>query len=387
MNKCPLCSKDAIKLPFDFKNSVTSDGKFIEKNISYSYCSSCDYIFIDQDKRLNIDEFYKNEYDFLLENDEIEPEINGVKYSDYLVGVFSKYIINTNGRLLDIGAGKGNLLSSFHDKYNEIEYYAVEPSNSFHKLKEKKFIKEKYNIFFSRETFNNLFFDYITLIEVLEHVPNPKTFLLEIKKIMNKDSMLLIEVPNFKNNKSDLLTIDHLSLFHEYNLSKLLSECGFEIVEKNIDNRVPMQFIVRLGDDDFNINKNTSLDLFYLAVNYIDGIIDDAKIINKFPIAIYGQNGVLAYLLGNSYLDIENIKCIINDGAIYQGERKYNQKVDVVSYEKFELYYIDIKNILLCMNDCYHDLVMEKIKDKNIYGLKNRYTDKNINISNKVNIN
>ena len=56
---CVICESNCESLGFNFKNSVTSDNRFIKKDISYSYCKSCDYIFVDYDKRVNLEKFYK----------------------------------------------------------------------------------------------------------------------------------------------------------------------------------------------------------------------------------------------------------------------------------------------------------------------------------------
>ncbi|GAB1465755.1 hypothetical protein MASR2M54_12550 [Aliarcobacter cryaerophilus] len=96
----------------------------------------------------------------------------------------------------------------------KIKKYALEPSKAYKQLRTKSFLQEKYNNFFNSNDFVKQF-DYISLIGVLEHVPNPKEFLIDIKNIMHEDSYILIEVPNFENNKSDLLTVDHLSKFTE----------------------------------------------------------------------------------------------------------------------------------------------------------------------------
>jgi len=371
--KCSICDSICDSLDFKFKNSVTSDNRFIKKDISYSYCNNCDYIFVDYDKRIDLEKFYQKEYNFLLDSDEVEPEIDGVKYSEYLVTFFAEYIKHENKNFLDIGAGKGNLIETFYKKFKNLNFFAIEPSSAYIKLNEKKYIKEKYHGFFNNDVFKNTKFDYITLVEVLEHVSNPKTFLLSICEIMNEESLMLIEVPNFKNHKSDLLTIDHLSLFTESNLIYLFNKCGLEVVKKNVSNRVPMQFIVKLNkckniDSDIINESNLSLILYEQATRYIKKVISDAVSVKNEPIAIYGQNIILDYLIGNEYLKLSNIECIINDNKHYQGEKKWNSKIDVVGVDDFKKN-TTTDNVLLAMNDCYHNKVMSKLENKKIYGI------------------
>lgn len=371
--KCCICDSNCVSLQFDFKNSVTSDNRFITKDISYSYCECCDYIFVDYDKRVDLEEFYKNDYDFLLESDDIEPQIDGVKYSEYIVDFFSEYIVNDkNKMLLDIGAGKGNLLESFYKKFKNLSYFAVEPSNAFFKLNQKSFIKEKVHGFFIENIFHDKKFDFITLVEVLEHVPNPKSFLMTVAENMHSESLMLVEVPNFENHKSDILTIDHLSLFNPYNLNYLFQVCGFEVVKYNIGNRVPMQFIVKLNKKRIihnNHYEKKSLLLFEQAIQYINKIITDTKLIEKDLVAIYGHNVLLDYLIGNQYLALSKIECIINDNKLYQGKKRWNAKIDIVSFEEFMMYGKS-KKVLLSMNDCYHEKILQKLKNYTVLGAK-----------------
>ena len=45
-----------------------------------------------------------------------------------------------------------------------------------------------------------------------------------------------------------------------------------------------------------------------------------------------------------------------------------NSKIDVVSFENFQKDY-NLYNILLAMNDCYHDKIIMKLKNKNVFGV------------------
>lgn len=374
--KCCICNTNAEKLVFDFKNSVTSDNRFVNYDISYSYCKQCDYIFINHDKRIDLEKFYKDDYDFLLDNDEVEPEIDGIKYSEYLVSFFSEYLENNNTKkILDIGAGKGNLLESFYKRFENLKYFAVEPSNAFLKLNKKPFITEKFHGFFNKSIFKNVKFDYITLVEVLEHIPDPKSFLLSICEKMDEDSLLLVEVPNFANHKSDLLTIDHLSLFTENNLEYLFRLCGLEVVKKNIGSRVPMQFIVKLNKSKKKYDDNKekiSLILYQKAIQYLEKTINDAISIQKESVVIYGHNIILDYLIGNEYLNFSNIEYIINDNKLYQGKKKWKSKIDIIGFDEFHAN-SNSSNVLLAMNDCYHERVIPKLKNKKVYGVVDEY--------------
>ncbi|MDN5062714.1 class I SAM-dependent methyltransferase [Aliarcobacter butzleri] len=369
MINCLVCSSKTHKISFEIMRCVTSDAKIINAPLSHSYCSSCGFVFVDFDKRVNYEEFYTNEYEFLLDG-EVEPTLDDGKYSDSLVEFYQEFLENSSDKtFFDIGAGKGNFIQAVENKYNKLQKYALEPSKSYEILKTKNFLKEKYNSFFNSKDFT-LKFDYISLIGVLEHVPNPKEFLLDIKSIMNEDSYILIEVPNFENNKSDLLTVDHLSKFTENSILNLFNICGINVIKKRVSNSVPMQFILKKSNDhNSSINSLNNFDYINNAINYLKKIENDISNIENDKIVVYGQGLVLDYLIGINKINIENIVCVIDDNPLYQG-KKYKNKINILSFDEFKISNLSnkTKKIFLAMNDCYHHKVNYKLDGFEVIG-------------------
>ncbi|PHR58531.1 MAG: hypothetical protein COA44_03575 [Arcobacter sp.] len=361
---CIICGNNVTKIDFRLDYCVSSDAKMIRHAISHSYCEICAYLFVDEENRIEYQTFYKDDYDFLLDGD-VEPIIGDVKYSDYLVEFYSEYIpINQKATLFDIGGGKGNFVNALYEKFPSLEYTVLEPSKSFEILKKKSFIHKLYNDFFDPKNFDNKY-NFLSLIGVLEHVVNPKKFLLDIKTLMDRESYLLIEIPNFKNNKADLLTIDHISKFTEESIKNLFFSAGYEIVKQQVLSTVPMQFIVKIGFQKglkkIDINKNINN-----ASKYLTQAFQDAEDVSEEKISIYGQGLILEYLLGLGVLKLENIVCIIEDNPLYQG-KKWKNKLRIVDFETFEEKYKTNK-IYLAMNDCYHQKVLKKLDKYKVLG-------------------
>ena len=366
---CQICENSVKRINFKIEKCVTSDTRVINTPLSHSYCLNCGFVFIDFDKRVDYEKFYKDEYEFLLDG-EVEPSLNDGKYSDSLVEFYQEFLENSSDKtFFDIGAGKGNFIQAVENKYNKLQKYALEPSKSYEILKTKNFLKEKYNSFFNSKDFT-LKFDYISLIGVLEHVPNPKEFLLDIKSIMNEDSYILIEVPNFENNKSDLLTVDHLSKFTENSILNLFNICGINVIKKRVSNSVPMQFILKKSNDhNSSINSLNNFDYINNAINYLKKIENDISNIENDKIVVYGQGLVLDYLIGINKINIENIVCVIDDNPLYQG-KKYKNKINILSFDEFKISNLSnkTKKIFLAMNDCYHHKVNYKLDGFEVIG-------------------
>ncbi len=150
------------------------------------------------------------------------------------------------GKLIDIGCGEGFFARYFYDHGWEIECcdlssFAIEKHNP-----EILGFFTKNNIFkeLDKLIINNNKFDFINLSNVLEHVREPINLLERVKKIMGKDSMLRIKVPNdFSTLQQILLDSSrisseywfnppgHVNFFTKESLKEVLTSCGFRIVK------------------------------------------------------------------------------------------------------------------------------------------------------------
>lgn len=95
----------------------------------------------------------------------------------------------------------------------------------------------------------NRSFDCITAFDVLEHVTDPNHFIESIRKRINDEGTLVITVPNcggivrkiMGKNWYFYIPEEHLHYFNEHNLSALLIEHGFEVVNVSAT-RKPMTY-------------------------------------------------------------------------------------------------------------------------------------------------
>jgi len=157
---------------------------------------------------------------------------------------------NSVGKLIDIGCGEGFFARYFYDHGWEIECcdlssFAIERHNP-----EILSFFTKNNIFkeLDEKITDNNKFDFINLSNVLEHVREPVILLERVKKIMGRDSMLRIKVPNdfsaFQQILLDSSRISseywfnppgHLNFFTLTSLKEVLKSCGFRIVKTLAD--------------------------------------------------------------------------------------------------------------------------------------------------------
>jgi len=142
----------------------------------------------------------------------------------------------TPGSILDIGCGRGLMLHYLKQSGWKAEGVEYSPELS-------RAAKETYGIDvhvaqnIEECKFADESFDAVTILHVLEHVPNPKKTLKEIYRILKPGGICIIEVPNIKSWQARLshgawFHIDaprHLFHFSFRFLKQTLSEIGFKI--------------------------------------------------------------------------------------------------------------------------------------------------------------
>lgn len=95
--------------------------------------------------------------------------------------------------------------------------------------------------------FKNETFDTIICMEVLEHVKDPRKVLSEIKRVLTKNGMAIIEMDSgsipFKiiwywwtEVRNGVWKDAHLHVFNSSKLEKLIKKAGLEIEEKRFFN-------------------------------------------------------------------------------------------------------------------------------------------------------
>ncbi len=141
-----------------------------------------------------------------------------------------------NGRILDVGCGNGETIGWMRE-YGW-ETYGVEISKEACEQAKKQglevFCGELKQAYFPPD-----FFDAITVNHVLEHVYNPLALLKECNRILKKDGLLIVNMPNFGCFDSRLFreywyavdTPRHLYHFTRNTLNKILNVAGFEVNE------------------------------------------------------------------------------------------------------------------------------------------------------------
>ena len=188
-------------------------------------CENCDFVF---SKKVPGPTELEKYYDTHEPTSYFSP-ITVARYNE-LLDQFEPF--RRTGKILDIGAGYGFFLEVA--KQRGWEVYGTELTEETVKACSEKgmnmFKGELPNIEFEDEMF-----DVIVMIEVIEHVNNPKTYVEHARRMLRKGGMLYLTTPNFnsllryrlKENYNVIEYPNHLCYFTNRTLKKLFAEHRF----------------------------------------------------------------------------------------------------------------------------------------------------------------
>ena len=219
---CPLCN--------DVDSAIFDQRKFRGYQISNRLCLNCGLVY--QSPRMSEDElnsFYQKEYRQVYQGSEkpIQKDLSvQEKRSGFLIEVLQENGIVNIDRHLDIGCSSGILLERVGEKF-QCQVVGIEPGDAYRSYAESRGLKVYATLEDARHG-NEIPFDLITMIHVLEHLPDPVDFLNQLKtRWLTSTGVLLIEVPNLFAH--DSFEVAHLTSFSQFTLVETLNKAGYTI--------------------------------------------------------------------------------------------------------------------------------------------------------------
>ncbi len=192
-----------------------------------------------------------------------EKELNWLQKTYFLdrLEMFNNLIGKAEEKsLLDIGCGTGEFLEYMQKAGWQVS--GLEPSEeAWQKAKEKGLFVDDLGLsqFCEQRKTDSKKFDAISLVNVLEHVLNPKQTLSQVKELLRTSGILFIQVPNsfnqlqlaanqkVKKKQWWVVAPDHISYFNFSSLEKLLKANGFEVLLKTTD--FPMEIFLLMNEN------------------------------------------------------------------------------------------------------------------------------------------
>jgi 2-polyprenyl-3-methyl-5-hydroxy-6-metoxy-1,4-benzoquinol methylase len=225
----------------------------MKNNFNLYQCYTCSLIFVspspDPTSVYNQDYFSgaKGGFGYVDYNADKEPMV--ITFNKY-IDLFVKYG-KPNGRLFDIGAATGFFLKIAQKRGYEVS--GVEMSNHAAGMARGAGLDVNSGDLMSLSLKEGSF-DVVTMLDVLEHLTEPFSELLETKRILKTNGLLVVNAPNGQSLLAKILKTkwhlvlppEHLFYFSPKNLGTFLEKNGFKVIySSNIGKKFTFQYIFR----------------------------------------------------------------------------------------------------------------------------------------------
>lgn len=231
---CPLCGENSEQF------------LWTKKGARYVQCVNCSLVY--ENPRLDemeLKKFYSDESYYVNKTSETDPSGYTDYFSQCTPAIVNEYfdILNrssektTDVHFLDIGCGPGRLLKAAKDHGwkavgLEISRWSVEIGRRVGLEIVEGVIQDA--------AFPDKSFDIISMFDVLEHLPFPREYVLEVYRILKPQGIVVVETPNISGffarhwyrERSDLVKPHaHISLYSPDTVKRLFRTAPFSNIK------------------------------------------------------------------------------------------------------------------------------------------------------------
>lgn len=183
----------------------------------------------------------------------IDKQDKKIRRARRMVRRLTKYV--PHGRWLDIGCSAGFTLHVA--RVAGFDPYGVEVDPLGVKYAKEVFGLKNISVgSFEEQNFPDGFFDVITIVEVIEHVPDLNHFCRELKRTLSRTGIIYLTTPDVAHWRTPkplhrweaILPSQHLYYFSKATLQWLLEKHGLKIVKKRFNLKPGLQVVVTHAD-------------------------------------------------------------------------------------------------------------------------------------------
>ena len=232
--KCSICNSDNTT-PL---HSLYDDRYGYHGLFNSVKCLSCHHVIIEETfSSDSLESLYSVNYPrSLFDVENYRPLEKVVGFKAWLNGAYNSPYqwVPEKVRILDIGCGFGQSLGYHRDRGCDV--YGVEADKNILRVAEKHDFKVHVGIF-NPHIYEDEYFDYITMEQVIEHFDDPVKILKGIRKILKPGGVVLISTPNSNGWGAKLFGQKwinwhapyHLNLFSIKSLKVAVDKSGFTL--------------------------------------------------------------------------------------------------------------------------------------------------------------
>lgn len=229
---CPACGADAPARLFE------------KYELNYQNCGDCGTMYVSPRPPPDVLKlYYETSENYQYWNKYIFPASEEARRArifrpraERLVQLCRRYGVG-GGTLIEVGAGFGTFCEEVRKLGAFRRVVAVEPTPDLAATCRKKGLEvidrpvEEADLAGERP-------DVVASFEVIEHLFSPRDLLLRCREILAPGGLLVVTCPNVRGfdvavlgKASNTVDVEHLNYFHPDSLGRLMTACGFEVLE------------------------------------------------------------------------------------------------------------------------------------------------------------
>jgi 2-polyprenyl-3-methyl-5-hydroxy-6-metoxy-1,4-benzoquinol methylase len=241
------------------------EGKVLHQNdgVRVVECANCGFAHLDpKPAAAHLESFYEGSFYDEANPDYLAKTERELWYWDRVVFAAKEKnlrgFLAGPGRILDIGCCGGFLLRYFAERGWEV--LGLEPGRSAYEWAVGKSRIPVKQVFFESVAEAELgVFDAVHMAFVMEHVREPREFLLKLRRALKPGGVVCIEVPNDFNSLQGVVTSvlakqpywicapDHINYFSFESMEGLLKKTGFQVLRREAT--FPLELFLLMGED------------------------------------------------------------------------------------------------------------------------------------------
>lgn len=330
---CPICREENVKIIKKINMKIPRE-YHLPENYNVVACCSCGFVYADTSATLEDYDWYYTHCNFY--GDDTKDD-NSTRY-DIVSGFIQNYF-HKESVLLDIGAGNGRFEVALH-RNGYLNITGVDPSEeSILRLKREGISAYRGDIYSEVPLEEQNKYDGIFLFEVAEHLLLPDCGIENVNKMLKKDGIFIISVPDYsqiseeKRDIPNYFNLEHINYFSEDSLDNLMGKHGLSRINQKRDG-IDLIHCYKKLEQPREIRKDVKTEkaVRKYFVSQEGAWEKKCQIIGELKetqreIVIWGTGSYLMSLIANTDLLECNLLGFVDNNSIKQGREMYGYQI------------------------------------------------------------
>ena len=309
---CPVCGNNSSNILRNINMTIPKE-YHLPDSYDVVVCEKCGMVYADTSASMEDYDWYYTHCNFYGDDSKDDNSARFKSVEDFL----EKYV-DKESALLELGAGNGRFERALKG-HGYLDVTGTDPSEESVKRLQEAGIKARVASVYSdisSEEYES--YDGVFLFEVAEHLLVPGRGIANIERMLKKNGIFMVSVPDYSLIGEDLTSIpnyfnlEHINYFSETTLDYLMSLHGLERIDQK-----------HFGVDLIQVYRKTEEVKRTLR---IDETVEALKK-SGTELVIWGTGSYVMNLFATTSLSQCNIKGFVDNNKLKQGRKMYDYTI------------------------------------------------------------